>query len=154
MLQVQPSKQNKTKQKQKQKSMKKLHSHKMQSTVVRVQRKQLSHKENNMLWILLLDLLTHRISLVKEKYWEVPFWPSRLRIQHCCSCGTGRNCNAGSNPGQRISKYQGCGPPKKERKRKISKAENLNFKPCYIIFFIRWYLSYLNLSFPAVKWGI
>ena len=30
---------------------------------------------------------------------EVPLWHSRLRIQHCCSCGIGRNCNVGSIPG-------------------------------------------------------
>ena len=36
---------------------------------------------------------------------EVPLWPSRLKIHHCCSCGTGHNCSMGLIPGLGTSTY-------------------------------------------------
>ena len=44
---------------------------------------------------------------------EVPEWHSRLRIQHCYSCGTGHNCSTGSIPGLGTSTCCWCRGEKK-----------------------------------------
>ena len=43
---------------------------------------------------------------------EVPVWHSRLRIQCCCSCGTGCNCGMGSVPGLGIPHATDAGEKK------------------------------------------
>ena len=43
---------------------------------------------------------------------EFPLWHSRLRIQHCCSCGVGHSCGLDSIPGLGMSICYECGHKK------------------------------------------
>ena len=45
---------------------------------------------------------------------EVPLWHSRLRMQHCCSRGTGHSYGTGSIPGWGTSTCHACGQKKIE----------------------------------------
>ena len=68
------------------------------------------------------------VKIIKKTKWvlnplrhqraKVPAWCSRLRIQHCWSCGTGHNCSAGLIPGLGTSTWHGVGGKKKKRGRK------------------------------------
>jgi len=45
---------------------------------------------------------------VKNYCFRVPWWLSRLRIQHCHCCGSGDCCGMGSNPGLGTSTCHSC----------------------------------------------
>ena len=46
---------------------------------------------------------TQGLGRIKNNNGEVPLWYSRLKIQLCCSCGTGHNCGTSLIPGPETS---------------------------------------------------
>ena len=48
---------------------------------------------------------------------KVPLWHSRLRMWHCCNCGTGHNCSTDSFPGLGTSICYRCSQKEKKKKK-------------------------------------